>query len=172
MRFRAGVYAVILSALAANPCVAQDQSSVPLQTCLLLACGPEFVLFIRVADGSEPSVLPDITIVADGRTERSPGGPMPDPMIEGHGRKCDEIGRINTSIEHNVVCELEIKCKYAVRIHVSGRPRRVHVTINGNPSEAATFMPKYESRSPNGPDCLPKCPFARALWTVKKAWSA
>jgi hypothetical protein len=70
MRFRAGRYATFLSMLVANPCVAQDQSNVPLQTCTLSACGPEFVLFIRVADGSEPSVLPDVTIVADGRTER------------------------------------------------------------------------------------------------------
>lgn len=172
MRFRAGVYAVLLLVLAASPCAAQDQSNVLLKTCTLMACGPEFVLFIRVADGSEPTLLPDITIVADGRTERCPGGPMPDPMTEGYGRKCDEIGRINTSIEHDVVCELDIKCKYAVLIHVSGKPRRVQVTINGKSSETATFVPKYEIRSPNGPDCEPKCPFARALWTVRKAWSA
>jgi hypothetical protein len=75
------------------------------------------------------------------------------------------------SIQHaSNDCEPNGQCIDAVRIVLQGTPKKVHVIIDGAPSEHATFEPHYEFLTPNGPDCPPRCAFAKAIWTLKKGW--
>lgn len=152
---------------------AQEVRSNQLQTCTLLGCGPDnFAVSVRVADGSDPTTLPDLVVEVDGDVATC-AGLTPDPT-ELYGTPCGENSNVRLSIAPGWDCATSGECtltgKSALRIFVIGTPKKVRVRFVDMPSEHASFEPKYEDRFPNGAHCPPPCRNARAVWSVSRPW--
>ena len=152
---------------------AQDAASNQIRTCTLLGCGPDnFAVSVHIADGSAPTMLPDVVVDVDGKVATC-AGLVPDPT-ELYGARCGQNSNVRMSIEPDFACAPSGECtatgKNALRILVIGTPKKVRVSMVATPAEHATFEPKYEDHFPNGVNCPPPCRVARAVWNVSRAW--
>jgi hypothetical protein len=160
--------------------VTAEACSTTTKECTLIACQDQFSAAVRRTDGSFPSGMHRIEILADsvdvmctfayplgtvpGGGAASPNCPSGLDVSVGQDEVCTEM-TVNGGA--SLTCE-PVPGRYAETIQLVGTPAQVHAWqyVDGAAILDITAAPSYQSVAPNGSECGPICRQASVAWTL------
>ena len=137
------------------------------KVCTLIGCGDGLTASVHSADGSFPSGMHRIELMADGNTWTCtfvyPAALQMQPLCSGF--RVEFLTRDGLHRD-------PVRCdpgQYVETITVGGTPGQVHVWqyVDDVPILDAAAAPSYEESWPNGPECGPACRQASLSWTLQ-----
>lgn len=140
------------------------------QSCTEIGCGDGWSLTVRQADGSAPSHTVELDI---------DGAHVVCPAVSPDARFATCADSVTIQLSDEVVCEERESngdrtqvCtptgRFEEIVSVNGTPAEVVVALRdgGTLTDERTFVPRYETTQPNGPDCEPICRQGSDSWDL------